>query len=174
MHLLRSSSVKDRLLEIPKFANMKFDLRLQKPGVAGFMAIGGSRTPDQFTMSLPSLRAFVYPMHAKVVDQFIGQRVAARGAILLQPELMERARKLEQNVVSQMGKHFDDAQYLGPKDESGCPNCHSTKIELLGKDKSISCITYGIRRNMVVLPNQEIGLVGKRTRSGAASLWKGS
>ena len=141
----------------PKFVNMKFDPRLQKSRVAGFMAIGGSRTPDQFTMALPSLHALVYPMHAKVVDQFIGQRVAARGAILLQPELMERARQLGQNIVSQMGKHFDDAQYLGPKDESSCPNCHLTKVEILGKDKSIGCITCGTRGKMVILPNQEIG-----------------
>lgn len=43
------------------------------------MAIGGSRTPDP--MALPSLHVLVYPMHAKVVDQFIGQGVAARGSV---------------------------------------------------------------------------------------------
>lgn len=142
--------------EDPNFANMKFDPRLQKPRVAGFMAIGGSRTPDQFTMALPSLHVLVYPIHAKVVDQFIGQGVAARGSVLLQPELMEMARQLGRHIVSQMGKHFDDAQYLGPRDESSCPNCHLSKIELLGKDKSIGCITCGARGKLVILPNQEI------------------
>lgn len=141
----------------PKFASMKFDPRLQKPRVAGFMVIGGSGTPDQFTMALPSLHALVYPMHAKVVSQFIGQRVAARGAILLQPELMERARQLGRNIVSQMGKHFDDAQYLGFKDESSCPNCHLNKIELLRNNKSIGCITCGTRGKIVIFLNQEIG-----------------
>lgn len=48
----------------------------------------------QYTMALPSLHILVYPLHAKVVDQFIGQGVSTRGAIFLHPELMERARQL--------------------------------------------------------------------------------
>jgi len=38
------------------FANMNVDMRILKPRVAGFMAVGGSTTPDQFTMALPTLR----------------------------------------------------------------------------------------------------------------------
>ncbi|KAL6230902.1 hypothetical protein BDW75DRAFT_221481 [Aspergillus navahoensis] len=140
----------------PKFANVKFDPRLQKPRVVGFMAIGGSKTPDQFTMALPSLHILVYPLHAKVVDQFIGYGVCARGAALLQPELMERARQLGRNIVSQMGRKFDEAQYLGPKDEFSCPNCYLSKIEFLDKNKSIGCVTCGTRGKLEVLPGNEI------------------
>jgi len=52
-----------------KFANMNVDMRILKPRIAGFMAVGGSTTPDQFTMALPTLHLFAYSLHIKVVDQ---------------------------------------------------------------------------------------------------------
>lgn len=140
----------------PKYANIKFDPRLQNPRVVGFMAFGGSKSADQFTMALPSLHVLVYPLHAKVVDQFIGYGVGARGAILLHPALMERAKQLGRNVVSQMGKAFDDAQYLGPKDEFSCPNCHLSKLELLGKYNTIGCTTCGTQGKLVILADGRI------------------
>ncbi|KAJ4362780.1 hypothetical protein N0V95_001272 [Ascochyta clinopodiicola] len=42
----------------PKYTTMHADARVLRPRVAGFLAVGGSTTPDQFAMALPTLHLF--------------------------------------------------------------------------------------------------------------------
>ena len=130
----------------------KLDPRLSKPRVLGFIAVGGSSTPDQFTMVLPTLHLLFYALHAKVVDQFIGQDLGSSGAVCLHQDLISQAQNMGKNIASQVGKSYDDAEYLGEQEEGACPHCHLSKIELLpahGKN-AIGCTTCGTRGNLVV------------------------
>lgn len=56
---------------------------------------------------------------------------------------MARASKVGTNVASQIGHPFGDAQYLGPKEDGGCPYCHLLKFEFQGVGNRIRCITCG-------------------------------
>lgn len=54
----------------PAARGVVVDPRAIKPRVAGFIAVAGSRGqfPEQWTLVMPSLHQFTYPLHCKVVD----------------------------------------------------------------------------------------------------------
>lgn len=136
----------------PRFVGKQVDERLLKPRVVGFMAVGGSTHSDHITMALPTLHSFAYPMHMKVVDQVVFQGYAAPGSVLVNPpETTARAAQLGERVASQLGKEFDEAEYLGPEPDGACPFCHLAKIDLFcTKDNTIGCITCGAEGRLVV------------------------
>jgi multimeric flavodoxin WrbA len=121
------------------------DPRAIKPRVAAFIAVAGSRGqfPEQWTLAMPSLHQFTYPLHCKVVDMFVFPGFAHAGAVLTDREAMTRASKIGANVASQIGRPFDDAEYLGPKEDGSCPYCNLLKFEFQGADNRIRCITCG-------------------------------
>lgn len=135
----------------PKFASMRIDERILKPRVAGFLAVGGSTTPDQFTMALPTLHLFAYSLHVKVVDQEVVMSCANPGAVIgaRDGEVMERAELLGQRVASQMGKGFEEAEYLGPEVEGACPQCHLAKYDFFG-GMEMGCVVCGNTGRFVV------------------------
>ncbi|GES58475.1 flavo protein [Aspergillus terreus] len=129
------------------------DERILKPRVVGFMAVAGSTTPDQVTMALPTLHLLVYSMHAKVVDQEVFLGYGSPGSVLFKDDgqAITRAQRLGQNVASQLGKAFDDAQYLGPEPPGACPYCKLRKVDLFcGNDNRIGCITCGAEGYLLV------------------------
>lgn len=134
------------------YQHIKVDKQILKPRVAAFIAVGGSPFNDQVTMALPTLHQFVYSLHAKVVDQHVFRGYGRPGSVLLRGgEAVKRAEKLGQNVASQIGKTFDEARYLGPKDPASCPYCHMSKIEIdYTQDNDVGCITCGARGKLVV------------------------
>ncbi|KAI4839879.1 flavoprotein [Aureobasidium sp. EXF-8845] len=141
----------------------KLDPRLSKPRVLGFIAVGGSSTPDQFTMVLPTLHLLFYALHARVVDQFIGQDLGSSGA------------KMGTNIASQIGKAYDEAEYLGEREEGACPHCHLAKIELLpahGKN-AIGCTTCGTRGNLAVDENGRVLPVWEEDSKWSCLTWEG-
>lgn len=142
----------------PAYADAKFDSRMLKHRVVGFMAVAGSPFSSQITMALPTLHQIPYCLHAKVVDQVVFRGYAVPGSILLDEEnTIARAEGLGRNVASQMGKSFDDAVYLGERNESDCPYCHLSKIEIdYTQSNEIGCITCGHRGKLVV-----VGVDGK-------------
>lgn len=68
---------------------------------------------------------------------------AHAGAVLTDREAMTRASMVGTNVASQMGRPFDEAEYLGPEEDGSCPYCHLLKFEFQGDDNRIRCITCG-------------------------------
>ncbi|KAH8752976.1 hypothetical protein F5883DRAFT_432853 [Diaporthe sp. PMI_573] len=95
------------------------DPRAIKPRVAAFIAVAGSR------------------------GQFPEHGFAHAGAVLTDREAMTRASKIGTNVASQIGRPFDDAEYLGPEEDGSCHYCHLLKFEFQGADNRIRCITCG-------------------------------
>jgi multimeric flavodoxin WrbA len=117
----------------------RVDERVLKPRVAGFLAVGGSLTPQWKTLALPLLHTTAFSMHMAVVDQVAFGGAGTPRSILLDDAALERAARLGANVASQLGVAFEDARYLG---EPGlCPMCHLNVIELTGT--SVTCATCG-------------------------------
>jgi multimeric flavodoxin WrbA len=137
-----------------KFTSMTVDARILKPRVCGFMCVGGSTTPDQFTMALPTLHLFAYSLHAKVVDQCLVAGCANPGSVVAAQNggAIRRARQLGNRVASQLGKTFDDAEYLGPEVEGACPACHLAKYDFFGgEEMRIGCVVCGNTGRFVVV-----------------------
>lgn len=119
----------------------RVDERVLRPRVAGFLAVGGSLTPQWQTLALPLLHTVTFSMHIAVVDQAVFGGAGTPRSILLDPAALERAARLGANVAGQLGKAYDDATYLG--DPGLCPMCHLNVIELIGTD--VACATCGCR-----------------------------
>jgi multimeric flavodoxin WrbA len=119
----------------------RVDERVLRPRVAGFLAVGGSLTPQWKTLALPLMHTLTFSMHIAVVDQAVFEGAGTPRSIVLDDRALERASALGANVASQLGKPFDEAAYLGPP--GLCPMCHLNVIELTGT--SVSCATCGCR-----------------------------
>tara|TARA_R110002003_G_scaffold198_25_gene15620 strand:- start:28127 stop:29140 length:1014 start_codon:yes stop_codon:yes gene_type:complete len=145
-----------------RYAGMSMDARILKPRVAAFLAVGGSTTPDQFTMVLPTLHLFCYSLHVKIVDQVVFMGYANPGAVLKSAgdEVMRRAEEVGTNVASQIGRAFDDAAYLGPEPEGACPACHLAKFDFFGGDgNGIGCVACGNTGRLEVDGKGKVGPV---------------
>jgi len=120
----------------------RVDERVLKPRVAGFIAVGGSLTSQWKTLTLPVLHTTTFSMQTAVVDQVQFDGAGTPRSIVLDPAALERAGQLGRNVAGQLGRRFDDTEYLGG--EPGlCPMCHLDVVLLRGRD--IECATCGAR-----------------------------
>jgi hypothetical protein len=119
----------------------RVDERVLKPRVAGFLAVGGSLTPQWKSLVLPLMHTTTLSMHIAVVDQIAFGGAGTPRSILLDDAAIERSARLGANVAGQLGRSFDEAQYLG---EPGlCPMCHLNVVVLDGT--SVECATCGAR-----------------------------
>lgn len=136
-----------------RFQNIDIDERLLKPRVAAFICAAGSSETNQTTMALPTLHTLVFSIHAKVVDQVVCYGVPIPGLASFKEggKAVLRAQELGRNVASQIGKSFEDAQYLGPAPRGACNYCHLTKIEILGtEDNALECVTCGAQGKLTL------------------------
>jgi multimeric flavodoxin WrbA len=117
----------------------RVDERVLKPRVAGWLAVGGSLTPQWKALALPMMHATAFSMHIAVVDQVQFGGAGTPRSIVLDDGAVERAAALGRNVASQLGVAFDEARYLGPP--GLCPMCHLDVVVLRGAD--VECATCG-------------------------------
>jgi multimeric flavodoxin WrbA len=119
----------------------RVDERVLRPRVAGFLAVGGSLTPQWKSLVLPLMHTSTFSMHIAVVDQVVFGGAGTPRSIVLDESALRRSALLGTNVASQLGRTFDEARYLG---EPGlCPLCHLNVIVLKGAN--IECATCGAR-----------------------------
>jgi len=119
----------------------RVDERVLKPRVAGFLAVGGSLTPQWKTLTLPIMHTTTFSMHIAVVDQVQFGGAGTPQSVVLDAAAIDRAAVLGRNVASQLGSTFDEARYLGPP--GLCPMCHLDVVALRGAD--VECATCGAR-----------------------------
>jgi multimeric flavodoxin WrbA len=147
----------------------RVDERVLKPRVAGFLAVGGSLTPQWKTLTLPVMHTMTFSMHMAVVDQVMFSGAGTPRSIVLDEAAVSRAGELGANVASQLGRPFDDAEYRG--DPGLCPLCHLSVVELVGT--SVACATCGARGELTAdltvrwtdLTPSVIGMAEKRGHS---------
>ncbi|KAL1647562.1 hypothetical protein SLS61_007388 [Didymella pomorum] len=159
----------------PKFASMVVDKRILKPRVCGFMCVGGSTTPDQFTMALPTLHLFAYSLHVKVVDQAVVMGCANPGSVIStrNGEAILRAQQLGEHVASQLGKSFDLAQYLGEEMEGACPHCHLAKYDFFGGEEGrMGCAVCG-NTGRFIINNGAVEVKWDEDSEYCCITWKG-
>lgn len=100
-----------------------------KHRVAGLIASGGS-TRAWMSMSLETMQAAMFTCDFNVVDMLLATRVPAMGHVLTRPDLLERARKMGQNIMNSLAKAPEERGWEGDPDMGWCPNCHSNALVL--------------------------------------------
>jgi multimeric flavodoxin WrbA len=125
----------------------RVDERVLKPRVAGFIACGGSLPDHWKTLALPLLHTFTFSMQIGVVDQVQFAGAGTPASIVLDPEAIDRARRLGAQVAEQIGRRFEEVEYRGP--EGLCPMCHLDVIAVKSASE-IECATCGARGHMKV------------------------
>ena len=122
----------------------RVDPRVLKPRVAGFLAVGGSLTPQWKALTLPVLHTFTFSMQTAVADQVVFAGAGTPQSIVLDDAALARAAELGRNVAAEIGKPFEDVVYHG---EPGlCPLCHLDVIVLKGS--AVECATCGARGSL--------------------------
>jgi multimeric flavodoxin WrbA len=119
----------------------RVDERVLKPRVAGFLAVGGSLTPQWKALTLPVLHTTTFSMQIAVVDQVQLEGAGTPRSIVLDDAALERATLLGRNVAGQIGRTFEEAEYRGP--DGVCPLCHLDVVVLRGRE--VECATCGAR-----------------------------
>jgi multimeric flavodoxin WrbA len=119
----------------------RLDERVLRPRVAGFIAVGGSLTPQWKTLALPVLHAFTFSLQAAVVDQIVIAGAGTPQSVVLDDEALARSAQLGRNVAGQLGRSFEQAEYVGPP--GLCPLCHLDVVTLDGR--AVACATCGAR-----------------------------
>ena len=152
-------SIKKKAAGDPRFANLAPDERVLKPRAAGFIAVGGAFSPEWVTFGLPLLHQCVFSLHAKVIDQMqaIGQPLP--GSVLLGGDtgMVGRAKKLGENIATQLGLTYDEAQYLG--EEGACPYCHLNMVVLnRTTDYAAECAVCGAKGQLTVGADGKLAL----------------
>ena len=119
----------------------RLDERVLRPRVAGFIAVGGSLTPQWKTLALPVMHVLTFSMQTAVVDQFVVAGAGTPKSVVLDDAALRRSAQLGHHVAGQLGRSFEAAEYAG---EPGvCPLCHLDVITLNGRD--VACATCGAR-----------------------------
>jgi len=125
----------------------RVDERVLKPRVAGFIACGGSLTDHWKTLALPLMHSFTFSMQVGVVDQVQFAGAGTPASIVLDEDAIERAGVLGARVAGQIGRSFDEVEYLGQP--GACPMCHLDVVVVKGGGE-VECATCGARGAFVV------------------------
>ena len=100
-----------------------------KDRVAGLIAVGGSTRSWQ-SMALESMQATCFTNDFKVIDMQLATRVPAPKQCLLHDDMIERAHKLGENIMTSLNTPANERKWLGDEDMGWCPNCHSNALIL--------------------------------------------
>jgi multimeric flavodoxin WrbA len=66
----------------------------------------------------------------KVIDMYLATRVAAPAQCLLNDEMIARAKKVGENIMTALATPIEERKWLGDEDMGWCPNCHSNALIL--------------------------------------------
>jgi multimeric flavodoxin WrbA len=119
----------------------RLDERVLRHRVGGLIAVGGALTPQWQSLALPVLHTMTFSMQTAVVDQLLIRGAGTPRSVVLDEDALARAATLGQNVARQLGRSFEEAEYVG---EPGlCPMCHLSVVDLRGH--AVMCATCGAR-----------------------------
>jgi multimeric flavodoxin WrbA len=119
----------------------RVDPRLLRPRVGGFIAVGGSLTPQWKGLMLPAMHILTFSMQTAVVDQFVISGAGTPKSVVLDDDALARSARLGRAVAAQLGRSFDEVEYVGPP--GLCPMCHLDVVTLVGR--TVECATCGAR-----------------------------
>lgn len=112
----------------PNFHKQVGNKEYFKHRVGAIIGNGGS-TRSWMSLTLECINITLLAQDIKVVDQIMVNSAPRPGQILLDDSILERARKLGENVVEGI-KNYDNVTFLGDENLGWCPVCHSNVLSL--------------------------------------------
>lgn len=100
-----------------------------KDRIAALIAVGGSTRSWQ-SMALEAMQASMFTTDMKVIDMYLATRVPAPAQCLLDDEMIARARRVGENIMTSLATPVEERKWLGEEDMGWCPNCHSNALVL--------------------------------------------
>ncbi len=134
----------------------KPDERALRPRVAAFLVSGGALGEQWNTLALPLMHSLSFSLRCGVVDQAVFSGSGTPASVVLQPPALDRARLLGERIAQQLGRPFEDVEYLG---EPGlCPLCHLNVIDLR-EDDVVECATCGAEGQLLADQSGRVSIV---------------
>ncbi len=132
------------------------DERALRPRVAAFLVSGGALGEQWNTLALPLMHSLSFSLRCGVVDQAVFSGSGTPASVVLQPWALDRARLLGERIAQQLGRPFDDVEYLG---EPGlCPLCHLNVIDVR-EDDVVECATCGAEGQLLADESGGVSIV---------------
>lgn len=97
--------------------------------VGAIIGNGGS-TRSWMSLTLESINITLLAQDIKVVDQVMVNRAPRPGQVLLNEDILARARQIGDNIVKAINTPFEEVEFLGDKGLGWCPVCHSNVLSL--------------------------------------------
>jgi multimeric flavodoxin WrbA len=124
------------------------DERSFKKRVGGHISVGGAITPNWVSLGLPLMHLITFPSGIKTVDQMQVMGAGRYMNVVLEPDFIERARRLGRNVAKAMQTPFSEVEWMG--EETGtCPVCHCNLLTV-GKKNPVECPICGIEGTLTI------------------------
>jgi multimeric flavodoxin WrbA len=118
------------------------DERTFKNRVGGFISVGGAITRNWLSLALPMMHLLTFPSGIKIVDQMQVMGAGQFMNVVLEPQHIERARRLGRHLAEAMQKPVEERTWMG--EETGvCPVCHCNLLTVHSKNP-VECPVCGI------------------------------
>ncbi|MBT8341716.1 MAG: flavodoxin family protein [Desulfatitalea sp.] len=110
--------------------------------VGGFISVGGAITKNWLSFGLPMMHLLTFPSAIKIVDQIEITGAGRFVNVVLEPQHIEKARRLGRHVAQAMLKPVEQIGWMG--EQTGvCPVCHCNLLTVFTKNP-VECPVCGI------------------------------
>ena len=126
------------------------DKRSFKPRVGALISVGGAMTENWLAFMLPTMYMLPMSMDIKIVDAYQYYGAMAYPHVLGNEPVMERARKVGQNIADALAQEGEARTKWRGDHEGVCPVCHCDMLTVSRDKTAVECPVCGIRGSFVV------------------------
>lgn len=131
------------------------DPRSTKPRVGALITVGGARTENWLSLSLPNMYEFTFPMGIDVVDKYKYFGAMNIDHVLGRPDVMERMAKMGQNIVDALQAETEEERIRYRGDDKGvCPVCHESLLTVGFGGNKVECPVCGIEGTLDIIDGE--------------------
>lgn len=128
------------------------DVRSFKKRSAALISVGGAMTENWIALTLPMMHEFTFPMGIDVIDSVEYYGAMACENVVGNPEMMERMKKVGQNIVASINAETEEERIAWRGDEEGCcPICHTRLLQVSHDKRSVDCVVCGSHGTLKVV-----------------------
>lgn len=131
------------------------DARSIKPRVGALITVGGARTENWLSLSLPNMYEFTFPMGIDVIDKYKYFGAMNIEHVLGRPDVMERMQKLGQHIVEALNAESEEERVRYRGDTEGtCPVCHEDLLTVGFGGNKVECPICGIEGTLKLVDGE--------------------
>jgi len=133
------------MMGIPEWANGR---KKHRPG--GLISVGGAKTKNWTSLGIATLFTTTFSAQTDVVDCMDVNRVADLGAATLRKDLLERAKKLGENVAYAVLHPEEGNGWMGEDEGNACPGCRQNLLIYKPENNYMECAICGTTADIIL------------------------